>query len=558
MQSSPLPLLVSCDEPGSGITPDGEDVAPSVSEVASPNITPGPGSYATQQSIAITTSTPDAVIRYNFTTDGTLPSEPIESSPRYTAPIPILQNDGDLFAISARAFRDGWNPSPVAVGYYSRGVAPAGTVSRAGDADLLIPGDYGEALSIQLNTTLSGAQIYYTFTRYGGGETTTAFNTEPADPTLAASNPILYDGTAISVLAAEGDWFRVKAFVRKDGYVDSPVLNALYTWRIDAPAITPAGGNYDDQQTLTMSGAPTIHYEATTNGSRPTDPTLASTTYSTSFPILTDTPSRYRIKAFAVDGNKTPSLVSERSYFRGVVSNPTFTPTSYNVLTTDSLTISTTTDAATIYYTTDGSTPDNTSETYSTPVSFGSLGVGTHTIMAIGIRDTYIDSAVTTRSFNVSLPAAVAPTFSPASGNVLTTDSLTMSTTTDSATIHYTTDGSTPDNTSATYSTPVSFGSLGAGIHTIKAIAIHSDYSNSPVTTASFTVPQVATPIVSPAGLLTFDSGQNLTITTATDGATIYYISTTDTSTEPADPSVSGNSPSTYSRCHQHYCQRER
>jgi len=78
------------------------------------------------------------------------------------------------------------------------------------------------------------------------------------------------------------------------------------------------------------------------------------------------------------------------------------------------------------------------------------------------------------------------PTFSPASGNVFTTISGSVTITCSSpagASIYYTTDGSTPTTSSTLYTGAVSI----AKATTIKAIATHTQYYNSPVGSASYT-----------------------------------------------------------------------
>ena len=120
----------------------------------------------------------------------------------------------------------------------------------------------------------------------------------------------------------------------------------------------------------------------------------------------------------------------------------------------------------------------------------------------------------------------VAPTFSPVAGEVVSGTEVTISNLHTDATIYYTTDGSTPTTSSTPYSTPIEITSA----TTIKAIATKTGgYSNSEEVTAAYTIAApVATPTFSPvAG--TYTSIQSVTISCATDGASIYY--TTDGST---------------------------
>ena len=121
-----------------------------------------------------------------------------------------------------------------------------------------------------------------------------------------------------------------------------------------------------------------------------------------------------------------------------------------------------------------------------------------------------------------------APTFSPTAGTYTGTQTVIISTTTLGSSIRYTTDGSTPTETIGTvYSAAISVGSS----ETIKAIAYKSDWTDSIVATAAYTIStagQVAAPTFNPpAG--TYTGTQTVTISTTTSGSSIRY--TTDGST---------------------------
>lgn len=79
-----------------------------------------------------------------------------------------------------------------------------------------------------------------------------------------------------------------------------------------------------------------------------------------------------------------------------------------------------------------------------------------------------------------------APSFSPASGKYLETQSVTLTTSTEGATIHYTLDGTTPTSESATYSAALNI----SATTTIKAVAIKDEVSSS-VASATYTIVEV-------------------------------------------------------------------
>jgi hypothetical protein len=91
------------------------------------------------------------------------------------------------------------------------------------------------------------------------------------------------------------------------------------------------------------------------------------------------------------------------------------------------------------------------------------------------------------------------------------------------AAIYFTTDGTPPTTASRLYSGPITVSMT----QTIKALAVNSGYSNSAVTTATYTI-ATATPVFSPKGG-TYTSAQSVTIADSTPGAVIYY--STDGST---------------------------
>ena len=142
------------------------------------------------------------------------------------------------------------------------------------------------------------------------------------------------------------------------------------------------------------------------------------------------------------------------------------------------------------------------------------------------------------------------PLFSPADGNVNPSDTLTISTATPEATIRYTTNGDDPTGSPFSGSSPLTlrFETLGTGDITIRAIAIKEGSTNSAIASATFNIggmrgtpPRVATPLFSPADG-DVNPSDTLTISTATEGATIHY--TTDGS-DPTESSPSDFSPLT-------------
>jgi sugar lactone lactonase YvrE len=140
-------------------------------------------------------------------------------------------------------------------------------------------------------------------------------------------------------------------------------------------------------------------------------------------------------------------------------------------------------------------------------------------------------------------PQVAAPTFSPPGGTYDNARTLTISTTTAGAAIRYTTDGSTPTvAVGSIYSAPVSV----SASETIAAIAFKAGWTDSAVSTASYTIEEtVAAPSFSPAAG-TYSDDQSVTISCATSGATIYYTTdgsmpTASSATYKAPIAIGGN-----------------
>lgn len=123
----------------------------------------------------------------------------------------------------------------------------------------------------------------------------------------------------------------------------------------------------------------------------------------------------------------------------------------------------------------------------------------------------------------------VAPTFYPEAGAVASGTALTISDLHTDADIYYTTDGTTPTTESTKYNSS-SKPTITAAT-TFKAIAVKNGYTTSDVVTAAYTIlAPAATPEFLPAAG-TYNSVQNVTISTETEGATIYYTTNGDNPT---------------------------
>ncbi len=145
-----------------------------------------------------------------------------------------------------------------------------------------------------------------------------------------------------------------------------------------------------------------------------------------------------------------------------------------------------------------------------------------------------VAARATSNAFDVIQPGTrvAQPLLNPPGGTYTSSQTVSITDATPGVIIYYTTDGTTPSRISAVYSSanPITVSST----KTIKAIAVEADYDPSPEAAAHYTI-AAATPVFSlPYGY--YLKTQQVTISDATPGATIYYTTdgTTPTMSSPA------------------------
>ncbi len=355
--------------------------------------TPTVSRDGTSNQIIISCATAGASIYY--TTNGTTPTE---NNTQYTGPITVSKN----CTIKAIAVKDGYESSSVA--------------SYSIDWFKVATPTFGYSnLQLTISTATSDATIYYT--------------TNGTTPTTSSTR---YTG-AISLTSD----CTVKAIAVKDDYTNSDVASFSFVksnYTCQAPQISRNGTGNQVVMTCATSGA-SIYY--TTDG---TTPTQASVRYTGA--ITFD--HNQTIRAVAIKDGMFNSSQTQFSVDWFKVATPTF---SYSNL---KLTISTATSGATIYYTIDGSNPLadlSKAIRYTVPVRLEADAQ----VKSVAVKTDFNNSDVASYTFVKSDYTCKAPQIQRDGSS----DRVTMSSATENAVIYYTTDGSEPSTTSTRYTGPV-------------------------------------------------------------------------------------------------------
>ena len=184
------------------------------------------------------------------------------------------------------------------------------------------------------------------------------------------------------------------------------------------------------------------------------------------------------LQAIAYETGYTNSAVAS-GVFTIQCATPAYSPAAGTYGAAQTVTITTSTGGASIRYTTNGTTPSSTAGTlYSSAVSI----TANTTLQAIAYETGLTNSAVASGNYYIQ---CAAPTFSPGGGAFDSTQTVSISTSTSGASIMYTTNGTTPTSTVGTvYSSPVAISATA----TLQAIAYETGMTNSPVSSAVYTI----------------------------------------------------------------------
>jgi streptogramin lyase len=445
----------------------GTETAPELT-VATPMISAPSGTYNNSLTITITETTPGATVYY--TANGAAPTT---ASAVYTGPITV----GNSTTIQAIA---------IAPNYFNSSIGSAGyTLAALPPSMSLAAGAYTGTQTVTISSASTSALIFYT-----------------TNGSVPNANAARYTGP-ITVSASE----TLKAIAIATGYTPSPVVSATYyiTAPPSLPIFTPAGGTYNNPQSITLSDTGTgATFYYTTDGSTPT---AASPKYTGPIAMWNG----LTLKAIASVPGYGITGVGTATYSL-TAGTPVATAPAGSYLGPQTVTLSSVSTAAMIFYSTNGTIPGSSSPRYTGPISVSSSETLTFVAMATG----YSPSPVVSAIYYIAPPPAP-PTFALAGGVFNNPQTVSIAESVSGATVYYTLNGTTPTASSMKYTGPFTLGSSA----TVNAVAISPGYSPSSIGSATYTL-VAATPSVSlPSG--SYTGPQTVTVTTASAAAHIFY-----------------------------------
>jgi hypothetical protein len=400
-----------------------------------PTFDPSPDTTYTQPvEVAIRCSVPGAAIRY--TADG---SDPNDQSPLYLNRILVSRTT----TICARAYKDGWQPSPkVCVTYTLTCAAP--TFSPPAGA-------YPAAQWITIRSQSPGVTIRYTT----DGTTPDALSPPFPDSIHVTSSLTL------------------KAIAMREGWTSSPVVTAEYVIMptLTAPTFDPTGGVYSTPKSVGLSCATAgaeIRY--TTDGS---DPDASSPLYLNR--ILVDSTKTICARCYKNGWNPSPVACATYSF---ACAEPTFDPPAGPFGDPIQVTIASLTPGVTIHFARHGLTPTEADSVYTRPI----VVAVSDTITALAMRRGWTTSPVGTAVYiRRTVPT---PTFDHRAGVYQDAIDVTIACTDHDAAIYYTLNGSPPDENSSRYNAPVHI----SANKTLRARAFREGWAPSEIATADYII----------------------------------------------------------------------
>lgn len=405
-------------------------------------------------------------------------------------------------------------------------VAPTATPSTSDQEPTVItPGD-----KILLSTPTKGASIYYT------ADGSAPSVTKSEDGTFAPTgSTLLYDaGQGIIAPSSGNGYFTVRAIAVHPELSNSPEAKYTYSFPSDVemPYANIPSGDVDMGTEVILKNkteGAEIYYTVSRDGTTPEDPTISSSVFDTTQPIIIN--GATVIKAIAVKDGVKSGILTLTYNSREQLSAPTASIDSGAMVSRGTRLKLKAADGASIYYTMDGSDPSDQSNASvisgSELILDGTAG-STVTVKACARKDGKSVSEVVTFTYQISQSAG-GVTADVANGTLVSIGSkINLMTDVTDAEIRYTTDGSSPAD-SGIKGTVVTVEGTSGSSFMIKAVAV-VDGDAGTVCTFTYKIKEKpSAPTASP-------SGGTLTVATRVElnssAEKIYYTTDGVTPTE--------------------------
>lgn len=405
-------------------------------------------------------------------------------------------------------------------------VAPTATPSTSDqEPTVIMPGD-----KILLSTPTKGASIYYT------ADGSAPSVTKSEDGTFApAGSTLLYDaGQGIMAPPSGNGYFTVRAIAVHPELANSPEAKYTYSFPSDVgiPYANIPSGDVDMGTAVILKNkteGAEIYYTVSRDGTTPEDPTISSSVFDTTQPIIIN--GATVIKAIAVKDGVKSGILTLTYNSREQLSAPTASIDSGAMVSRGTRLKLKAADRASIYYTMDGSDPSDQSNASvisgSELILDGAAG-STVTVKACARKDGKSVSEVVTFTYQISQSAGGVTADVPNGTLVSIGSKINLMTDVTDAEIRYTTDGSSPADNGIKGTVVTVDGTSGSSFM-IKAVAV-VDGDAGTVCTFTYKIKEKpSAPTASP-------SGGTLTVATRVElnssAEKIYYTTDGVTPTE--------------------------
>ena len=407
-----------------------------------------------------------------------------------------------------------------------RAVAPTATPSTSDQEPTVItPGD-----KILLSTPTKGASIYYTV------DGSAPSVTKSEDGTFApAGSTLLYNaGQGIMTPSSGNGYFTVRAIAVHPELANSPEAKYTYSFPSDVgiPYANIPSGDVDMGTAVILKNkteGAEIYYTVSRDGTTPEDPTISSSVFDATQPIIIN--GATVIKAIAVKDGVKSGILTLTYNSRDQLSAPTASIDSGAMVSRGTRLKLKAADRASIYYTMDGSDPSDQSNASvisgSELILDGAAG-STVTVKACARKDGKSVSEVVTFTYQISQSAGGVTADVPNGTLVSIGSKINLMTDVTDAEIRYTTDGSSPADNGIKGTVVTVDGTSGSSFM-IKAVAV-VDGDAGTVCTFTYKIKEKpSAPTASP-------SGGTLTVATRVElnssAEKIYYTTDGVTPTE--------------------------